>query len=292
VTLASGVVNAMAVDPTGIYWTTGFGGSGGGTLYPMDGTVMRAALDGSHVTTLAAAQRYPMAIAMEAGDVYWADGQVGTSAGWIMRLSTGSGTPATFAAQQSVVDMAVDPSNLYWTASGALWRRPVSGGAATTLGPSGDSGGHLALDTANVYWGTTNGVVQVPLDGGAPNTLAPASAGVGFMTVADGNVYWAAGSAGPDVSSTVIRTPVDGGASISLASVPAGLVWIATDGTNVYFTNSTAGTVAKVPVGGGPVNTLASGQNGPRDVAVDPTSVYWVSGPAGGHSDILKLTPK
>jgi len=289
VTLASGYVNAIAVDATGVYLATGVGGWAEGTPYPMDGTIIRAALDGSSATTLAAGQRFPIAIALGAGNVYWANGQVGTSQGWIMRAPLAGGTAATFAAQQSVVDIAVDQANAYWTASGALWRQPIAGGPPTTLASSGASGGHLALDAANVYWGNPNEVLQLPLDGGAPVTLAQ-GLGVGAMAAAGGNLYWTGYSTGSNVG-TVMKTPVGGGATTSLASVASLIVSIATDASSVYFTNLSGGAVAKVSVGGGAVTTLASGQNTPDKVTIDSTSVYWVNDP-GGNAVVLKLTPR
>jgi hypothetical protein len=54
----------IAVDATSVYWVNYGNG---------DGEVMKAALDGSALTTLASGQQGPYHLAIDSDSVYWAD---------------------------------------------------------------------------------------------------------------------------------------------------------------------------------------------------------------------------
>jgi len=68
----------VAIDSTSAYWVVlGFDG------WMYDGSVMKAALDGSSVTTLATGQGIPQSIAVDATSVYWTN----TAPGAVMKLT-------------------------------------------------------------------------------------------------------------------------------------------------------------------------------------------------------------
>jgi hypothetical protein len=278
-------ITSLAVDSTGIYWTEGFGGWAVGAPYPMDGTVRRAAQDGSNGVTLATSQRYPGAIALGASEVFWANGMFGASDGWIMRVSPEAGVATTFASPQNAISIAIDEANVYWTVVGALLREPTAGGKATTLASDGGTRGHLALDAAALYWGTRDGVVKIWLDGGAAAPLAVGHA-AGLMALDSTDLYWIA-----DNPPTLMKTPIDGGASTPIASVSNTVGGLATDGISVYWTDTVGGSVLKMGVDAGATVTLASGQGGPTALAIDSKSVYWINDTANRY-DIVKLTPR
>jgi hypothetical protein len=182
-----------------------------------------------------------------------------------------------------VVSIAVDATNLYWTAVPSVMKLPLAGGAATSLGPmTGNC--QLAVDATTVYWVDATAVHQVPIAGGSPLTLAqnpyPPGIAINATTVFFGHMITSSGGGG------VAAVPKGGGTITLLASdFPTS---IAVDATNVYFThlpnqtgNEVGGAVGEVPVGGGTPTFIAPPSSltnaGTRAVAVDATSVYWLT---------------
>jgi hypothetical protein len=206
-------------------------------------------------------------------------------------------TLATLASVESVRDIAVDNSSLYWTVAGwaadgnvnhdSLNKVPLGGGTPTPLVSNDNTIENIVVDAFGVYWvrwvspmtDSTYDIMKVPLAGGTPTTLA--NGGQSGIALGAGGVYWMTGSA-------LMRVSLDGGTPVPVASVQGFPSSIAVDAAYVYWTNfgtfsygsedTTDGTVMKVPVGGGTPIMVASAQNLPRGLVVDATSVYWIVG--------------
>jgi hypothetical protein len=301
----------VVVDATSIYWVVqGFDG------WMYDGSVMKASLDGSTVTTLATGQGIPGAIAVDATSVYWTAGACDQDAECfeqgspsctevVMKIPVGGGTPVTLASGMPYSGsgaIAVDATSVYWTGFDTVMSVPLAGGTPVTLASGQGGVNAVAVDATSVYWtnaGTSangfadGGVMQVPLTGGATTTLAAGQMLASSLVVGAAGVFWATSAAGG--VSSIVTAPRQGGAPTTLASGHFSPGGIAVDSTNVYWTNARGGIVMTVPIGGGTVTELASGQVTPVGMAVDDTSLYWANvGSQGGPNDgsIAKLTPK
>jgi len=145
---AAGQVYALAAGPTGVYWASGYYGVGMGrvsglalggssvtllasgltnpssiaatasSVYFSDqGAIMTVAPDGGTPATLVADPGEPGAIALDATNLYWADG-----AGRVMSVPLAGGSPSTIVAgRDDLRALAVGATSLYWTESeGAL----------------------------------------------------------------------------------------------------------------------------------------------------------------------------
>jgi hypothetical protein len=169
----------------------------------------------------------------------------------------------------------------------------------------------IAVDDSNVYW-TAYGqmsddavIVRLSRAGGKPVTLAEGAAYPSL--VSDGSyVYFADVINAPQRH--ILRVPVDGGAvmTVASASYPSCLT---VDDQYVYWTDS--GGVRKAAKSGGDTVTIVP-SNGSADgpIVVDDTSIYWAPGglyrvnkdggatdtllsgsdPAGGGCDLLGLS--
>jgi hypothetical protein len=145
----------------------------------------------------------------------------------------------------------------------------------------------LAVDASNLYWSASDGLHKLPLSGGLGTLLGvPANAepmalgrGAAAAIAVDGtNVYYGMNSfAGPG---SVGYVPIVGGPATVLASGrPGSVVAIAVDDRNVYWVEGEGtiqqGAIAAVPKTGGQVAVLVSGLSDPMSVAVDPSGVYF-----------------
>jgi hypothetical protein len=174
-------------NPTGIvasasalYWTTSGTVASGGGFTPLSGSIMRFAFsdfpedggvpaDGG-VTTIASSQNYPLAIAVDANNVYWtASGTTANSFadGAVMKAPAAGGAPVTIAAAQAFpYGIAVDGTNVYWANSGSngsagtIMSAPIAGGAPVTIASGLTGPTYVAVDGTSVYWTTSGGAVM------------------------------------------------------------------------------------------------------------------------------------
>jgi hypothetical protein len=275
-----------------------------------EGKVLSIPLDGGTPATLAEHQVWPMAIAVDASNVYWAIGTV-------YKLPLSGGTPVSLIPTDVLTSMtitphslAVDGDSVYWTQPGlsnddvaTVMKVSIDGGTPVTLASVPDSDPYgIAVDRENVYW--ANGadsmgrrVMKVSIDGGEPITLASGSGSTFGFGIDATHAYWTAfvGTA----SSAVMKVPLAGGTPVMLATGTAQPMDLALDGVSVYWTNAstsqtfagtpgTDGTVMAVPRVGGDADTLGPDQQEPGGIAANGTTVCWTNTGTGQGTGTVK----
>ena len=265
---AVGLVPALAVDATNVYWSAQ---SGGTTV------LLSQPLAGGTNTVLSDSGQNALAVAADGQNVYWLEEQPlagqqnadGTWAGAVMRgAPSGVGAPvmvapARFQSAGLGGCIAVDSKAIYWTnacpanpvdyCTGEVMKVPVAGGTPVRLATwSGNSYSQIKVGPGGVYWGVPvtqspmqppppTGLLNVPLAGGDPVSLNAAA--VLGVTLDQANIYWT-------TYGEVMRGPLPSGAPATyVATVPSG---------QIIF-----------------------------DLAVDATSLYWMD-----TGKLMKLTPK
>jgi hypothetical protein len=244
--------NDLVVDSTRVYFGS-----------PAD--IVSVPLDGGTATVLSQNNEWPLGMAVDTANVYWAtpgpcphppDG--GTcQPGFIYQTAKdGTGTPIPLAAGElGPASVAVLGSTVYWvsdgagdgTNSGVVRSTPVGGGPVTTLASglpmkynlNDNTAGYAAMgvDSTGVYFTTYDGmqtgaVMKVPLDGGAPVTLMSAT-NPQKLAVDSTGVYVSQG-----FPSSIAKIPLDGGPPVTVATTTTYQPWtIALDPNTVYFTS-------------------------------------------------------
>jgi sugar lactone lactonase YvrE len=248
--------SGIAVDSRFVYWAD-----------PNGGFVAKVPKAGGTPVMLTMGQSDPTFVAVDATNIYWAQGtNGGSSTASLLRMPLNGGVPVTLASMTSPEGIALDATHVYWTDGGtlnaknqsnhdgAVMRVPIAGGAPEVLAsgllqPSG-----IAVDAASVYW-TSNPdrtVMKVSLRGGMPMTIASAQSVQGGLAVDGANAYWTI-FLDPQGNGGVMTAPLAGGPSRELAGdqfyIPAN---IAVDESSVYFTSpggdplNPQGTIVKI----------------------------------------------
>ncbi len=154
------------------------------------GTITQIAVADGALTTLAANQDQPFAIATNGSSVVWTD--EGNS-GSVMKVDVGGASPVTLASGESTpAAIAIDQANVYWVTIGdskAVMTVPIAGGVPTMLAAATDPWA-IATDGATVYFTDGDSILSVPRAGGTPTTLAT-NQPFPFVLVVDGTtLYW------------------------------------------------------------------------------------------------------
>ncbi len=233
----------IAVDSTRVYWSVPNFYSGG-----TNAAIMSIPLAGATTaTTLASNLDGPRLVVAGSADVYW----TGSGPGAVEGVPLDGGSVATIANDpHGGAGLAIDAANLYWSTAAGIFKAPLTGGAATNIGPGAAA---IAVDATSVYYvtATPNGpgvVGLVPIAGGAPTTLATGRTGsLPAVAVDDQNVYWIEGD-GTIAEGAVAAVPKSGGIVAILASGLSDPSVIAVDGSGIYFNHpGGGGLVEKVP---------------------------------------------
>ncbi len=167
VPLAKGRVHpiAIALDASNIYWVEQGTSDWGSPV--SDGNVMKLAFDAdaSAMQTLASSQPSPMAIAVDANNVYYA------TADTVFKISLPDGKSTQLATGQSQpFALVADATDVYWTNvfSGTLSSVPIAGGAKPVILARAQTYAlGFALDNTDVYWVTqtdigAGGILKTP----------------------------------------------------------------------------------------------------------------------------------
>ena len=141
----------VAVDATHVYWT-GVGPASSST----PAGVWALSKGGGVAQNVAAFDTVGVVprIAADATGVYWS-----TPQGQIMMVPSIGASPVTLATNQTVNDLAIDGTFVYWVAGTSVLKTPIGGGALTTLA-SLESPVSIAVDDAFVYWGNYCGQIK------------------------------------------------------------------------------------------------------------------------------------
>jgi hypothetical protein len=272
-----------------------------------EGKVLSIPLDGGDPVKLAD-QVWPMAIAIDATDVYWTNGQ-------IYKLPLTGGTPTALIPNDVFTSntfdphaLAVDDHDVYWVQPGAddlaaVMKVSKDGGTPVTLATiPGSDPDAIAIDDHTVYWANGSDsmgrrVMKVSKDGGDPITLATGAGSTFGFGIDATSAYW---TTFVDAStSAVMKAPLAGGAATMLASGTAQPMDLAVDGVSVYWTNAstsqtfsgtpgTDGTVMAVPRAGGETITIGPDQEEPGGIAANGTTVCWTNTGMGQGTGTVK----
>ena len=202
-TLASGQDHpkAITVGANTVYWANySQNAPDGGTLpVPGTGSVVKVAVGGSGLATLASGQDGPDAVAVDGTSVYW-NGRSADIGASLMKVAVGGGSIATLAVGLTGVfpPIAVDANGIYWQSGIGIVKMALTGGSVVPLVASGAPNG-VAIDDTNLYWVDQNqhDVMKVPLVGGTPVLVALGSGGATVfprIAIDATSVYWFIGS--------------------------------------------------------------------------------------------------
>lgn len=266
----------IAIDGTNAYWVNSIGGT-------VMACALAGCND--KPTVLASGQASPVGVAVAGAAVYWvdslaADGGVGGSVMTCATSGCGGAPTALSAVENTPTSIAVSGGTAFWTGS-ATRRCSTSACSPVSVGPGG---ARVAVDSSNVYWTAATGPVRCAVGGcgGSPTPIATGQFGPWAIAVDSANVYWSdiAGTLGVHVC------PLTGCTGSTLLSPAPGEAYdVAVDATDVYWVELTSGNVLKCALtgcGGKPTAIAAQPNSNPSGIAVDAKAVYWVQSTSPG----------
>ncbi|MBN1605356.1 MAG: SMP-30/gluconolactonase/LRE family protein [Polyangiaceae bacterium] len=264
---ATGRPYGIALDSEFVYFIDNTGG-----------TVNKVAKSGDPTSplVLASGQIGVNLVAAEAeldGAVFFT---LGGPDGGVSKVNKTPGPVTVVASVPDAWEIALDQTDVYFTAVGGLYRVPKTGGAPTRLATLSDNPGSVAIDGDTVYFndkeaGTVN---RLPKDGSSTvaEVLANLQAMPDGIAVDQSNVYWTC-YGGEAVARCSKQDASDRQTLASDQSRPNG---IAADGAFVYYTAHDSGTVSRVSMTGGEPLLLARCDT-PLRVALDESYTYFTA---------------
>lgn len=134
---------AIAADATGVYWLNR------GTSSKSDGAVMRAALDGTNVQTLAMGQKFPLNIGLDAGHVYWTTLDGGMSG--VGKDGKNLFPYVVSTTSEPILAVASDGVHVYYIVAEKVFKVPVGALSAEVILDDDNYPGDLAVDETSLY---------------------------------------------------------------------------------------------------------------------------------------------
>jgi len=134
----------------------------------------------------------------------------------------------------------VDATSVYGSDGNTIGKTPIAGGTTITLASGQNGVARMAVDATNIYWTATNDgtVMKAPLDGsGPPVALAVLQNYPTGIAVDSTSVYWTNHSgAASCAAGAVMKVAIGGGMPVALATDQPSADGIAVDSVNVYWT--------------------------------------------------------
>lgn len=228
---------------------------------------------------LASDQKQPYAIALDDGNVYFANRE-GKS---IMKVAKSGGKLAELAAGQwNVESMAVADGKVFWTimtyeGPGAVMVGSTSDGKATKLVASRGLGDVLVRG-GTVYFTSdykaandeAEDIASIGVDGSATKTLVPAQKGGLHLAIDGDTLYWSTGGS----EGVVSKVATKGGSPTEIASGQKDVWGLAAADGEVFWSGRFEGTVKKVGKDGGAATVIGSGLGPISAIALDDGFVY------------------
>jgi len=271
-------VFSMTVDNANLYWSD-------------RSTVNAMSLQGGGRSTLASGQDSPMAVALDATNLYWLETLCCGGGGQPGRIKT---MPKLGGTTTLVMDnlvspwgrLAVDSGNVYWSEGGPMTgpngvgriaRAPLTGGSDTTVASGFLTEARLFLMTDQfVYVADAGTIKKLPITGGFPERLYAGPNGANYIAALATNgssLYFA-----DSVSGTILRMSVNGGSITSLTGSAGMTTSLAVEGNTLYWLDGQT-TIKSMPASGGPITTLFSGPNhGIFDFIADESNIFFIQG--------------
>jgi hypothetical protein len=224
--------NNVLADAAHVYWTSDY-------TYSAQGEVAEILLDGGSQKALATGQPGgPVALAVDATNLYWADQGTGDG-GSIWKVPLAGGTPVLLASATDPYYLAVDATSVYWSElSTGVYRVGIDGGTVSTIAPINYGGAGIAVDANNVYFGFDESIEASSLDAGVITVLANNQVYPQGMILDGTTLYWTNSGNGIDAGS-LMKLPLGCLEPIELVGNLASSSPPIVDATSVYWASNT-----------------------------------------------------
>ena len=249
-------------------------------------SIARANTDGTGVDIdfVSGAGIGPRRVAVNESHVYWVQS---SCCGAIGRANIDGSDPEPFflssiSADETIRDLAVNESDIFWTASDSLVRFvPIGSNDYDFIPGNGFSSHGIAVNDSHIYWaGEPQSIARADLDGSNPNNA--------FITDADfpraialnsTHMFWTTNNGS---ASTIRRADLNGQNATEIVSDTGNFDadGLAVDGSHVYWANATDDTIGRADLDGGNPEPAFLG---PADGVDGPSGLAVLAEPVTGH---------